>query len=82
MVEEAKDVFTLSDGTEVKFDFSKVTRKEYRSIFDPSQVDNEGDAVITKITGLTLEKLDNITQHDWARILREISLRAFRPDPT
>jgi hypothetical protein len=77
-----KDVFTLSDGTEVRFDFSKVTRKEYRAIFDPSQPENDGDVVVTKITGLALETLDNISQLEWVRILREISLRAFRLDPT
>jgi hypothetical protein len=75
-----KKIFTLSDGTEVNFDFSKVTRTEYRSIFDPKQPSEDGDAVISKITGLT--DLGKLTQQDWARLVQEIVTRANRPDPT
>jgi hypothetical protein len=74
--------FTLSDGTEVKFDFSHVTRKDFRSLFSMSQSAEDGDAMVSKITGLTVEKLDGLLQHDWARIVQEILRRGNRPDPT
>ena len=72
----------LLDGTEVKFDFSRVTRKEYRLMWDTSQSEEEGDATVSKITGLSTEQLDNLPQLDWVRLVREIALRANRPDPT
>lgn len=74
-------VFTLS-GKEVSFDFSDVTRREYRRMFDVTQPKAEGDATVTKITGLTSDELDDMPQWDWVRLIREISLRANRPDPT
>jgi hypothetical protein len=77
-----KIVFTLSDGKEVDFDFSKVTRKEYRALFDASQSNEAGDEVVSRITGLTIEQLDNMPQLDWARLIREIVRRANNPDPT
>jgi hypothetical protein len=80
MTNKDTNAFALSDGTEVNFDFSKITRKEYRAIFDPTQSNKEGDATVTKITGLT--DLDELNQLDWSRLLREIATRANRPDPT
>jgi hypothetical protein len=77
-----KIIFTLSDGKEVNFDFSKVTRKEYRALFDASQSNEAGDEVVSRITGLTVEQLDNMIQLDWARLIREIVRRANNPDPT
>jgi hypothetical protein len=76
-----KKPFILSDGTEVKFDFSKVTRKEFRAMFSVNQSDEEGDAIVTKITGVAREALDNLNQLDWARIVQEILRLGNRPDP-
>ena len=75
------NVFTLSDGTEVKFDFSGITRKEFREMFSVSQSNPDGDATVTKITGLTSETLDGLTQKEWIGLVREIVLRGNRPDP-
>ena len=73
-------VFTLA-GREINFDFSKITRLEYRRLFDASQPKEEGDETVTRITGLTGEELDAMPQWDWVRLIREISIRANRPDP-
>jgi hypothetical protein len=77
-----KIIFTLSDGKEVDFDFSKVSRKEYQALFKTSQSDAAGDEVVSRITGLTIEQLDNMSQLDWARLIREMTRRAYNPDPT
>lgn len=81
MTENNPKVFTLSDGTEVSFDFSELTRREFNAMFDPAQTLKDGDATITKITGLTAEQLDNMLKWDSVRLIREIILRANRPDP-
>jgi len=79
---EEKNSLTLSDGKEIDFDFSHVTRREFRELFGRTQSEEEGDRTISKITGLSSEYLADILQLDWARIVQEILLRGNRPNPT
>jgi hypothetical protein len=74
-------IFTLSTGREINFDFSDITRKEFRKMFEVNQPTKEGDESVFKITGLTSEEQDNLNQLDWVSLVREIIVRANRPNP-
>jgi len=64
----AKSDIVLSDGTEVSFDLSKVTQKEYVESKKRNQPDEDEMLTISKVTGLSVEKLESLTREDYQRV--------------
>lgn len=74
---ENKPDVVLTNGREVRFDFTKVTVKEWRAMLSPTQTDEEGDSVLTKVSGVTKEEMEELTVED-QRILTQGMFRAYR----
>lgn len=73
---------TLSDGREITFDFSKLSLKEYRSLFDKDQTPEKEDEVIARVCGLTTEEYTSLSYQDWKKLLRSFFERSREPaDP-
>ena len=67
MAKEKPD-FVLSDGTEIHFDFSKITVAEWRSMFDREQPEEEEDKVIAKVAGLEPDKIPQLSFVEWRKL--------------
>ena len=60
-------VFT--DGREVTLDLSKITREEYRTLFDPKQDRVKESEIIARVSGLTFDEVDGgLSMLDWKRL--------------
>ena len=75
---------TLSDGTLVTIDLTKISIKEWRDIWSPFTADEAGDASVAKITGLTVERVSAMPLLDYKRITLAASRKFREPlaDPT
>ena len=69
----------LSDGTEITFDFYKINRREWRGLFDKTESDEESDAKVAKVCGLTYEQFENLPYADYHAMMREFWIRARDP---
>lgn len=58
----------LGGGREVNFDLSKISEREYRTLFDRGQSIEDEDALIAKVTGLGVEELLDLSKNDFKRI--------------
>ncbi len=68
---------TLSDGREIAYDLSKLTLREYRSLFEAGQPDAEADAILGKVTGLN--DIDALPYLDWRRLMQGFFKAAREP---
>jgi hypothetical protein len=71
--------FTLSDGREVDIDLWQLTIKEWRSLRNPSQPEEEEFALISRIINWSIEDIEEIKQPDYELLLREIIKRSINP---
>lgn len=76
---EKRADIVLSDGTELDIDLYKVSIKEWRSMFDPEQSDEEGDKLLAKIVGTDVEYLQSLSQPDFRLVLQSVILKAREP---
>jgi hypothetical protein len=53
---------------EVTIDLNKITIKEFRSLFDKEQSDDEGDKILAKACGLNAEQVSNLPYPDYRRL--------------
>lgn len=60
----------MGDGHEVEFDLSKLTIKEYRALFDPSQPHAEEYATLAKVTGLKAEDIEKLPLLEWRKFYK------------
>ena len=73
---------TLSNGREITFDFSKLTLREYRQLFDKKQTPDEEDRIVSLVSGIPLEEYQDMTYLDWKRLLLAFFKRSREPvDP-
>ena len=63
------------------FDFDKITIGEYRSLFDKEQSADEGDEILAKAAGLTLEGIHALTFKQYKRLTAEFFKAAAKVDP-
>ena len=74
----------LSDGTEINFDLTKLTWKEWCDYWDVKSSNEETQRIITKVTGLPKEKFTNMLFNDMKRINKAFSKKGSEPlfDPS
>lgn len=60
---------TLSDGTEVFVDLNKISQKEYVESKKRTQSDEDEMKSISKVTGLSVDKLESLSREDYQKIL-------------
>lgn len=58
----------LSDGREIVIDLKKVTISEWRAMFKPEQAEEDGDHVLGKVTGMTVDQIGNLNVEDYRRV--------------
>lgn len=69
MAKQTKQVdFTLDDGTEITFDLRKLTRAEFKGLFDPSVPMAESERAFSRTSGITTEKLNALTITEYQRL--------------
>ena len=63
---------TLADGRKVAitFDLGKLSIKDYRAMYDPNQPDKDEYATLAKVTGLSVEEIENLPLLEWKRLYR------------
>lgn len=70
---------TLHDGRELTIDLYAISIREYRSLFDRAQPQENEDALIAKCVGLTLEQYLDLPQPDYRRVGEAFLRRAREP---
>ena len=68
----------LSDGRELKPDFTKITVKEYRLLISTTETEQE-DALVGKVFGLSGEELRELSYYDFRFIFKEFVEAARDP---
>jgi len=68
----------LSDGRELKPDFTKITVKEYRLLISTTETEQE-DALVGKVFGLSGEELRALSYYDFRLIFKEFVEAARDP---
>ena len=59
----------LADGRELVCDLSLVTIKEYRQIIKSELPQEEEDAMVARLFGLTADELNSLPYPDWRRVV-------------
>ena len=68
----------LSDGRELKPDFTKITVKEYRLLLSTTEVEQE-DELIGKVYGLSGDELRELNYYDFRVLSKEFIAAARDP---
>jgi hypothetical protein len=69
----------LKDGTEVTFDLSKLTRKDYKGFFNPANSDSSDDEKLANITGLTLKDIEAMEYMEYRRFVAAFFRKCREP---
>ncbi len=80
-VQKPMALYKVKEGLEVSIDMNNVTIKEWRSLFDNSHTFEEDDAIVSKITGLSIDTLANLTQPEYRRLFHAIVEASKQTDP-
>lgn len=75
MIQPGKTI-QLPSGKELQIDLNQITRKEWRSLFNIKQPDEEEAAIMGKILGISGSDYENLGLADW-RIASEAVYKFF-----
>ena len=65
-MEETKPDVVIA-GKEITFDKHKITKKEWRRVWEPSVKDDEENAILAKFAGVTVDFIENMSLNDWQK---------------
>lgn len=65
------------NGKEISIDLEKLSIKEFRQLRDPNRPDEEGDAILGKVTGLTAEEVGDLSYPDFRRLVKKFYEKAL-----
>jgi hypothetical protein len=71
--------FSLPSGREVVLDLANISIREFRSLFDQGQAQDEEDALIAKVAGLTVEELQSLSYPDYRALAKKFFEAARDP---
>lgn len=69
----------LKDGREIEIDLYQLSIKEWRALLRPEQPDEDEYASLAKITGLTVEEVEEIKQPDYRLLIQKVIEKAANP---
>ena len=69
----------LSDGQEITFDLNKITIKEYREIFDPTETNEDSDRKLAKVCGMELDEVLSISYLDYRQLVNAFFRKCKEP---
>ena len=70
---------TLSTGREIRFDLMAITKKEYDSLFDRTQPEEDEAAILSKVSGLAPEAIGELPLLDWKKFMQAFYKRVADP---
>lgn len=77
---EAKEAdVILSDGREIRFDMSKLSVGEWRSLTDPKKDPESEDAILEKVAGLKEGEIVELEFLEWRRLTAAFIKKASAP---
>ena len=81
---QTKQDLILSNGKEVTFNFNNITIREWRSLFDIKQGDDEEYRIVGKLTGMDVEEAANLGYEDWVGVVKAMKakVRELNSNPT
>jgi hypothetical protein len=74
-----KGTVTLSDGREIAVDVSTLKVKEWRAFFNPSFSTDEEDKIVSRLSGLSVDQLQDLLRDDFRRLFDKIIELSNRP---
>lgn len=70
---------TLSDGTPVYLDKHKIRPREWKSLFDPEQSEEEAAAIISRFSGLPEETILDLSVYDSQMLYAAMAIKIREP---
>jgi len=71
---------TLHDGREIDFDLYKISVREWYELLDPNQERELEYDKIAKVTGLTVDDIQDLPLPDYRKLTRKFLELATKPD--
>jgi len=71
---------TLSDGRKVAYDLSKISIREFRSLFKVEQLDADEWALLARVTGIPADEIGDLPYPDYRKLARGFFEAAKEPD--
>lgn len=70
----------LQNGTEITFDFYKISRKEFVALTEDKKLkDDKLIAVMAKVSGVAASVLEGLSQAEWVTVIQEFWVGAHTP---
>lgn len=70
---------TLSNGREVIFDLYAFTMAEFRALLNVAQSEDEGDEIVARAAGMTLQEVQNLPYLDYRKLFAAFIQRVRNP---
>ena len=71
--------FPVSGKEIPEIDLKNITVSEWRSMFDNSQPEHEGDSIIAKVSGLTVKEVRALALYDYRALFRAVLDKSAKP---
>lgn len=62
-----------------KYDFDCITIAEYRSLFKQSQSEDDGDSIVSRVTGVPVAEIRAMSQLQWRKFMKKFFSAANAP---
>ena len=73
------DKFPISGEPIPEIDLTKMSHREWRSLFDPRQSAKDGDEIIAAVTGMTVEQIGDLNFYDFKALFKAVTDKAAQP---
>lgn len=74
-----KGSVTLADGRVINVDVSTLKLKEWRKLWSPSITSDEEDKIVSRLTNLSIDELQELLRDDFRRLFQTIVDLSNRP---
>jgi hypothetical protein len=71
--------FPVSGAEIPAIDLRKMTHKQWRSLFDPTQSEEDADAIVARVSGLSVEEVGELNFYDFRALFSAITDKAGKP---
>ena len=71
--------FPVSGKEMPEIDLRNISVKEWRAMFDAKQTENEGDATVAKVCGLSIEEVRDLPLYDYRELFKAIIEKSRQP---
>lgn len=75
----AEGRYHLPGGKAIAFDLDKITRKEFTDFARGKLTDDQDNALLARVCGLTVKQIENLPQPEYRRLVRAFYKEAMEP---